>query len=354
MNEVNRVNSLLVETLGEEPTVLVQAGRERDFRKITSIFRGSARTTVDRIIDDVREHRAPTQRVVPDNALSTLGRTGFALPVVGVGNVVYAAHVWTGDEAQDPETVGTWEWELGLEGLPPRLRATDEFFDMFGIGDEYRDRSVYGPADYFGRVVRLADIAELWHAVKTAKAGDATTGFFDIRTDAGELRRIHYAQRFVETDSGPRLRGLCRIAPATIYSTHQRAQMLDSDLSRTLIGLQGMYGLVGDFTIPTAPCVLKWLTSYMPGVGHGVSTGQTPAIHPDDLPQVLGWIAKLRENPAESVSGTLRTRSGGGGWLKYQFVAHLLDHDAFPTLGVVLIYPGTITIEDPHGAAQPR
>jgi hypothetical protein len=343
-------NLLLVEVLGDEATIIAQAGKEREFRKITNVYRGASRAVIDKLVIDVRRADDVVSRPVPDNAAASLGTSSFAAPIRGTDNVVYGAHVWTG--AGDPpqlDPVGTWEWELGLEGLPPRLRVSEAFLDMFGVAAAHRDRVVYGPADFFSRVVRLSDIAKLWQDIKTAQTGASFSGTFVIRTDEGELRRVHYAQRFIETQAGPRLRGICRSIP-TEDQLEFRASLLDTELSRTLIGLQGMFGMVGDVTIPNAPCILKWLTSYVPGIGHGVSTGQTPAIHPDDMGQVVQWINELRDRPA---SGTVRLRHHGGGWIKAKFIGQLIDPEAFPTIGIALIFPD-ISTEGVIDVAEPR
>lgn len=344
---------VLVESLGDEPTIIAQAGKERDFRKITNIYRGPARTVIEQLVADALLADSFILRPVPENATATLGKSSYAAPILGPDNVVYGTRVWTGQgEPPQHQIVGTWEWELGLVDLPPRLRASTAFLDMFGVGTEHRDRTVYGPADFFGRVVRLSDIATLWQQVKSAQSGDSYTGSIIIRTDAGDLRRIHYAQRFVETAAGPRLRGICRDATGTDLQDLQ-ASLLDADLSRMLIGLQGMFGFVGDITFPNAPCILKWLTSYIPGIGHGVSTGQTPAIHPEDLPQVVVWLAEVRETGLP-VSGLVRLRHHGGGWIKARFIGQLIAPDQFPTLGITLVYPDSLSTEGAPDAAQPR
>lgn len=344
---------LVVEALGDEPTIIAQAGKERDFRKVTNVYRGPARSAIERLVADALVADDAVLRPVPENAAAALGQSAYAAPIMGPDNVVYGAHVWTGHGEPPPlQSVGTWEWELGLVDLPPRLRASTAFLDMFGVSTDHRDRIIYGPADFFGRVVRLSDIATLWQQVKTAQSGDSFTGTVIIRTDAGDLRRIHYAQRFVDTPAGPRLRGICRDASGSDLQ-EQRASLLDADLSRMLIGLQGMFGFVGDITFPYAPCIIKWLTSYVPGIGHGVSTGQTPAIHPDDLPQVVVWIAEVRET-RQPVTGMIRVRHHGGGWIRAKFIGQLVAPDQFPTLGMALIYPDSLSTEGAPDAAQPR
>ncbi len=103
-----------------------------------------------------------------------------------------------------------------------------------------------------------------------------------------------------------------------------------------------MYIAVGDLSYQY-PYWLKWVTEHVPGLGHGVSTGQTFALHEEDWPKIIEWVQQVRKGP---VSGTVRARRGGGGWLKAEFRGFLLDPLVSDSIGVAVISPEIETIPD--------
>lgn len=346
------MEKLLVEVFdGNTATVIVQGDTPREFRKISSALRGASRSALESFVSNMREAPSVAEMVSP--------MPGIARPVFGPNNTLFGIDVTLGSTTaagtsgdSGADMVGGYEWEMALDGLPPRLHATTDFLDVWGIAPESRDRVVYGPADFFGNMARISDIARLWQDLKVAKEGDGKSGIVVIRpAGSTQPRQVHYAQRAIETPQGLRVRGLARTITSDRQDAGVRTDMLDAELGRQVIGLTGMFGVVGDLSIPSAPCVLKWLTTIMPGIGHGVSTGQTPGIHPDDLPLVFGWIDQVRHG--KPVTGSVRLRRATGGWLRANFLGQLLDREAFPTLGISLVYP-EIAEEDVVDTIAPR
>lgn len=205
---------LLVETIGEEPTVIAVGDRPREMRRIGSMFRRAAKPAVDQLISDCLKTGKPVTGPIRKDAVEQLGTFGVAVPTLGVSGEVVAVQVWCGPadaQPDPPEPLGTWEWELGLQDRPARLRMTDTALDLIGIDQKFRDRTLFGPADYFTRVERLSELLHLDQIVKSAQPGDESTGTMIVRPDGGgPLRRLHYAQRCVSTPGGPRLRGVAR------------------------------------------------------------------------------------------------------------------------------------------------
>lgn len=95
---------VLVETMGEEPTVIGVGARLRDMRRLTNMFRGAAKSTVDALIEQATAKREPDTRRIPASATDQLGGPfGLAVPTVGpVGNVV-AVQLWFGRPESEPE-----------------------------------------------------------------------------------------------------------------------------------------------------------------------------------------------------------------------------------------------------------
>lgn len=334
------MKELLVDTLGTEPVIVAEDGKERAFRKVSSLFRGPARTVVEEAIHDAFSKQEPLMRPVPDTAVSVLGRFCRAEPVIGPDRAVYGMHLLFGDgsEPGPARTVGAYQWEIEIPGLPPRLDMNTAAMDLMGIPAHHRDRTVYGPLDYFAHMVRLSDVIQVWETVNSAAAGHASAGTFIVGRPAGDgsvLDRIHYSQRYVVTDSGPRLRGLCEGVSVQADMAAMRMELLDVAVRQTATALTHMFGVVGDLRWPAAPCVLKWLTPSIPGIGHGVSTGQTPGFHPDDFPRILKMIDDVRHGPVDDY---VRIRKGGGGWLRTHFTSNLIDPELSPTLGVAMVY----------------
>ncbi|MFF0488895.1 hypothetical protein ACFYTQ_07715 [Nocardia sp. NPDC004068] len=220
-----------------------------------------------------------------------------------------------------------------MTGGPPRLHVTPEFIDLLEIADQHLDRSVYGPLDFFGRVARIPDLVRMWHAILGAAPGYAETGTVPVRTGAENLEMLLYAQRYVPTDVGPRLRVLCQNM-AGFDRLQLRVDMLDLAVSRAAIAASGTYGVVLETRWPTT-CPLQWLTGWAPNLGHGVATGQTPGMHPDDIVRVPGLVEKARTEGV--VRDSVRVRKFGGGWMTADFVAQLLDPEVSPTLALSLV-----------------
>ncbi|WP_157108700.1 hypothetical protein [Aldersonia kunmingensis] len=242
-----------------------------------------------------------------------------------------------------PPPIGVWDWDLTPVDRPPRLLLSEEFLDLYEFSRDFRDRTVYGPADFFTRVVCISDLLDLDHKIKCAAAEDHSTGTFIIRTDPGNLRELHYAQRCIITASGLRLRGVCRDITNIDDPARLHRQLVENTLLGEVFDLHGVFGAIGDITYPAAPIVLKWLTPHPRGLGHGASTGQTPSVHPDDLPTVIQMITAMRERPHEQATATVRARRAGGGWMKATVTARLLDPRISMSIAVALVFPETIS-----------
>lgn len=343
---------LLVETLGDEPTIVVEDGAPRKFRRLSNSLRGAPKAAVEQAIASACSTKRIASVEIAGASRKDRPRSAVAAPVLGPDKSVLAVDVSLNpDDVGAAGPVAAWEWELGLEDLPPRLTLSGEFFEIYDIGDDFRDRTVYGPADFFARIVRLSDVLAMWMAIRDARIGDKADGEVIIRRESGQLALIRYAQRCIATPAGPRLRGICHEVP-NVDAQDLRNAVLDNELSRHILRIQGMYAYVGDTVFPQAPCILKWLTSWVPGIGHGVSTGQTPAVHPDDVPKVVEWIQQARQTQ-EPVTGVVRTRRAGGGWLSMQFVGEILDPEVSPTIGLLMIYPSSIEAEGVPSLVEP-
>ncbi|GAA5079872.1 GAF domain-containing protein [Nocardia iowensis] len=339
-------DEVLIETIGSDPRVVWAASQARDAR-ITNVFRGAEGMLMQRLVQDVVKSRVSTVRSGREG--NATGRVYAAYPVVGPDNAVSGVQILYGPKPEHPTAAtAAYQWELDVNDGPPRLHATPELLDILEVPERQRDRPshAYGPVDFFTRVERLADLVRMWEAILTAEPGHAATGTVIIRTSSGRPGLLLYAERCVKTEAGPRLRVVCRDITDTVDPRQLRIDMLDMSMAKAAVSAQGMYGFVLDARWPST-CIVKWLSALAPGFGHGVSTGATPGVHPDDQRRVPAMVKAALETG--SVQDTFRIRPGFGadnwvgqdGWLTINFNTWLIDPEVSQTLALSLIYPNT-------------
>ncbi|MCE5288369.1 MAG: hypothetical protein LLG14_03920, partial [Nocardiaceae bacterium] len=198
----------------------------------------------------------------------------------------------------------------------------------------------YGPLDMYTRVAQLADVVTMWENINNARPGYAGQGSFVLRIPTAdgqeELRVVHYAERYVETSAGPRIRGLMEDITHSAAITATRLSLLDATVGRLVLVEAGVYGAIIDHRALNAPIVLRWLTPWVPGIGHGVSTGQMPGFHPDEYARFPEMVERSAHGP---VQDSVRVRRAGGGWMRMRFSASHIDPVAAPTIAVAIIAP---------------
>ncbi|MEV0766529.1 GAF domain-containing protein [Nocardia sp. NPDC050435] len=320
-------DSLLIETIGADPLVVSRNGRVREFRKLRNELRGNDLSTAIGVVDRVRKSRAPEQ-----------GPGHAAFPIISPDGAVAGVHITLGTGPRpEPPRVGASYWELATPTEVPRLHLSTEILDIMGTPLEYRDRSIYGPFDFCGPIVRTRDLLLTWEQIASAAPGSAEVGQFVLRGAGGKLVALQYAHRYVDTDVGPRLRGIVQDVTDQIDTAELALDLVDAGITSTAITATGQFGALVDFR-GTWPVVLKWLTPLMEGAGHGVSTGQAPGLHPEDMARIPELIGPALQG--ETVVDKVRTRNPAGGWIWSEVVARQVDPVTAPTVGLVLFTPG--------------
>lgn len=326
-------DELLIETVGPIPSVVARNGRSRDFRRLRNELRGADLAVVSEVVDRVRQERSAVRLTSSDGTTTYIGE-----PITCPDNVIAGVHVGYGPEVPaDPPRLAAIHWDSNAAIGVPRLYLESDFLDMVEIPVENRDRSIYGPLDFCGRIVRTHDLIKIWEDIAGAGPETAKVGRTILRTASEELIVLQYAMRYVETDVGPRLRMICQQVKDGTSAESIRRELLDVGIASTAITVTGMFGALIDarWQVPVA---LKWLTPYFPGTGHGVSTGQAVGLHPDDLARTPEFIAKVLAG--ETVIDQMRNRDPAGGWKRSTFIARLVDPTSAPTLVLVLFAPG--------------
>ncbi|WP_280394359.1 GAF domain-containing protein [Nocardia brasiliensis] len=343
-------DEVLIETIGTNPRVVWASRQARDTR-ITNLFRGAEGALIERLVKDVVKTKTVTTWTGRDG--NATGRIYAAHPVVGPDNAVNGVQLVYGASVATPTaSAAAFQWTLDdTAAEPPRLHATWELLDLLEVPPRQRDRALYayGPLDFFNRVARLADLVQMWEAILTAEPGYAEIGTVIIRTSTGRAGLLLYAQRQVQTEAGPRLRVLCQDITDTADMKRLRRAMYDMQLAEAAVTGQGMYGCVLDARWPST-CILRWLTPFVPGFGHGISTGQTAGVHPEDQLRVPVMLTTALETGG-GVHDSLRVRPGFGsdpwigedGWMTVRFHAQLIDPEVAPTLALSQFYPNDST-----------
>ncbi|WP_433661236.1 GAF domain-containing protein [Nocardia sp. CA-128927] len=332
-------DELLIETLGPEPRVVAENGRVRDFRKISSVLRPVEGRTVTSLVAEVVRTGAPVQRSAqvpdPQGGGGSVERRYAGYPVAGPDNIVAGVQLVYGTDVGPSTTrASAFQWELDLAGGPPRLHLTPAAIELLEVPEDHLDRSVFGPLDFFGRVARMPDVVHMWQAIVDAAPGYAESGTVSILTGTGRPAMMLYAQRYVPTDVGPRLRAICQDVTATVDQRQLRVDMLDLTIARVAFEANEVFGVVLETRYPsTMP--LKWLTAWAPGMGHGLATGQTPGMHPDDILRIPELVQRAQSE--RIVRDSVRIRKFGGGWLIANFVAQVIDPEVSPTLALALV-----------------
>lgn len=313
------------------PRVVSKNGELQGWRKLGSIYRASTFKAAEKIVDRVFR------------SASVEAKDGvFGAPVPGPDGTAHAVLVSTAANPGQIPDVGAWEWKFPLTAdAPPALHVTDIALDLFGVGPEFRDRTVYGPADFFTRAMNLSEILPHLGFLYDSGEGERRTARTMMKGDDGHDRDLHFIEQVNSGQAGERVvRGLCW--PAEHDPRALATRTLDIELATALAVAGDQFVAVGDIRFPAAPYVVKWVTAHPPGLGHGSSTGQTPGIHPKDLGRLIEYVMELGNvgpgDPAPTLSG-IRARRAGGGWISGSGKGFRLSEEFYPTIWVALITP---------------
>ncbi len=313
------------------PRVVAKNGAPQGWRRLANIYRGRTFKAAEKLVP----HCLNTGEVSAEDGL-------FGAPVAGPAGTPHAVLLSASPDPGEIPQVGVWEWRFPLEAAgPPVLEVTKTALDLFGVGQEHRDRTVYGPADFFTRALNLSEILPHLGFLYDSGEGDRQTARTLMKGDDGLDRDLHFVEQVGSGPAGERtLKGLCWPADTEPKTLVTRA--LDIQLATALAVAGDQFVAVGDIRFPFAPYVVKWVTSHPPGLGHGASTGQTPGIHEEDLGRLLEYVMSLGGigpgDPVPTLSG-IRARRAGGGWISGSGKAIRLNEQYYPTIWVALITP---------------
>lgn len=316
-----------------ELRVVGKNGAAVDWRRVSNVFRGPAHLVAKSVVTECL-----------DTVLAVTASDGATAkpvrrpPGVGTG----AAAVLYSEQNSDATMwmhVGSWEWRSVQADLPPVLHLSQDSLDLLGVAQDHRDRNIYGPADLFSRTHDLGGIVAQMAFVCEAVPGETRSARALIKNDDGNTRSMCVAEQSIAIDGQRSVRGLMWETAGTTPG-ETASDSLNMNLATVLATNSDQFVAIGDARFPLAPIVLKWVTPHPPGIGHGASTGQTPGFHPDDVGRVIEYVRLVSERAPDNAPPTLngiRLRRAGGGWMRGEARAFLIDPEHFPTIWVALL-----------------
>ncbi|WP_045824992.1 hypothetical protein [Williamsia herbipolensis] len=300
-----------------------------EWRRLTNVLRGWKLKAAQNLIAICDETGAPA------------AGQGYAAPVMDPSDKTAHAFLVSLESANPAgvPAVGTWTWDFSDTAVPPVLHFSADALELLGVSLDHRDRTLYGPADFFTRSIRFADILTHTSFLYDAEPNSTRNARTAFRADNGELRDLYMSEVVDVTGDAQVIRGLAW-AVEDADPRQRSIGIADTELAILLANNSDQLVLIGDIRFTTAPYVLKWVTPHPPGIGHGASTGQAPGLHPDDLGKLVEYVMLLgtlaADDPVPEISG-IRVRRAGGGWMIGRGRGFRPDHEHFPTIWVALV-----------------
>lgn len=291
---------LLVEILGDKPTIIADGDRARRSRSLHSYLRGQELTTVRQAVQDAQRTGEPGQ-------ITESGRTVHALPVSGPSGQVLGVQVWSaGDPGSTPAPprVAASEWDLTDPSVPPSTRWTAQFRTLYGVLDDRGADEPFGLADFFSRIPNVGEITRAMHDVSHRAADSVFVNEFIARHDDGTARVIRSTRRAVRVGERTLLRGMDHdITAAEPEVLH--LDTVDHDIAALCLRRWGADGVIVDLRHGTA---IAWISPVPHGVlDREVAGGIQPLLHSADRADLVD-VLRARA----SASAQVRVRTGQG------------------------------------------
>ncbi|MEN0134991.1 MAG: GAF domain-containing protein [Rhodococcus sp. (in: high G+C Gram-positive bacteria)] len=299
---------ILVEILGDAPTVIAEGIKQRQCRPLGNVYRGRMLTLVAGAIDTVKSSRQPVQVTLGE----TVGDIDLVVgkPVLGPGGDVLAVQIYTGranDPVPQPHRAAGWEWNLSVAAGPRRTRWTREFRNLYGVADARPEHGYFGLADLYRRVPRISDIAVLMERVDNARDGEFLSGELVARHDDGALRLVRFVRRAVATPEGVVLRGVDHDVTHKTDVGELAIRVMDSDVASTVHAVAGVHAALVD---SQHGYVIKWITGPLAGLSPEAEGGQIGLLHGEDL-------AAVRQRMPGRRPGPVRVAVSDGSWTRH-------------------------------------
>lgn len=325
---------MLLETLGDEPTVIAIGSQARNLTPLESVLRRNRhRPLIESAIADCRRTGELTVAHTPAH-----DRVVRVHPIAMSAAKIHGVHVWFGPAGVEPPPRPIAGACLG--DLDTSLTTlTPEYFEVMGFDPQNRSER-QAIAEGLAPVLPSPRNAELMAHVVSPELDSTYSGTCLAADHQGNTLQVHYAGRASkETDPLGAVRRINRILCTRVENRPAEPQVGLAQQILEAVAAPGVHRLL--MNVDTF-AVLKWIDEPFPDLAWRYDPDRPESIHPDDEATARTMRDELR---AGSTAGILRVRAISGGWLRLHAAAtkFALRDNAFAAL--VTLTP--VTAADP-------
>jgi hypothetical protein len=321
---------MLLETLGDEPTVIAIGLQARNMTPLESVLgRNRHRPLIEAAITECRRTGEPAVAVTP--AQDRIVR----VHPISMGPVnVHGVQVWFGPADLEPPRRPIAGACLGdLDTSVTTLTA--EYFDVMGFDPRNRSEK-QAIAEGLAPVLPSPHNAELMANVVNPELETTFCGTCLAADYQGNVLQVHYAGRASkETNAAGAVERINRIVCTRVENTPAEPRMGLAQQILEAVAAPGVHRLL--INVDTF-AVLKWIDEPYPGLAWRYDLDRPENIHPEDAALAYAMREQLR---AGSTAGVLRVRATSGGWLRVHASAtkFALRDNAFAALVTLTAAP---------------
>ncbi|MUM16396.1 PAS domain-containing protein [Mycobacterium sp. CBMA271] len=298
-------NWMLLETLGDDPTVIAIGLQARNMAPLESVLsRNRHRPLVEAAIAECRRTGEPAEAMTPAR-----DRIVLVHPISMGRSHVHGVQVWFGPTDLEPPRRPIAGACLG--SLDTSLTTlTDEYFDVMGFDPGNRSAR-QAIAEGLAPVLPSPRNTELMANVVNPELQTTFCGTCLAADYQGNVLQVHYAGRASkETNAAGALERINRIVCTRVDNTPAEPQVGLAQQILNAVAAPGVHRLL--VNVDTF-AVLKWIDEPFPDLAWRYDPDQPDDIHPDDRAVAR---AMQQELSTGSAAGVLRVRAVSGGWLR--------------------------------------
>ncbi|CPT83589.1 Uncharacterised protein [Mycobacteroides abscessus] len=314
---------MLLETLGDEPTVIAIGSQARNLAPLESVLRRNRhRPLIEAAIADCRRTGEVTAAFTPAR-----DRVVHVHPISMDKANIHGVQVWFGPADVDPPPRPLAGACLG--DLDTSLTTlTAGYFEVMGFDPQNRSER-QAIAEGLAPVLPSPRNTELMAHVVNPELDSTFCGTCLAADHQGNTLQVHYAGRASkETDPAGAVARINRIICTRVENRPAEPRVGLAQQILEAVATPGVHRLL--MNVDTF-AVLKWMEEPYPDLAWRYNPDRPETIHPDDEASARQMRDELR---AGSTTGVLRVRAISGGWLRLRASAtkFALRDNAFAAL----------------------
>jgi hypothetical protein len=327
---------LLVETLGEEPSV-VALGRElRNLVPITSFLRRNPhRAAIQAAIAESLENNQSLVSITPKSH-----RVIRTEPVLMSDGRAHGVHIWSGPPAAEPPErpiPGPLKWDMTLRVATD----TPESLANTGRNPEVEDPQRRAFADSWPSGELKPNEGKALAAAVTSRPGQTLCDTWDSTDWQGNHIRVSFVARS-GLEPGPDGRD-----HVIARGMNWRAGPAEPASSIDRVAEPGVHRALFD---PASWTLLKWLDEPCPFYDWRRVPTKAPRMHPNDEARMAAMTAEFAGG---ATSGVLRMPAHDGGWVPVHVTVNLVEVERETFAGLVSVRLPTAAELADAGLAEP-